>query len=126
MTDPSPISHKQYFDLTLDQVDELQSKPGEYILYYLGFSILTVIAVYTTDPEGIVTPLAAGIAAIGIFAYWNFVSRFARVLRLMTYPIWMWIPACVAPILPLPGILIVVVTDRAVSKSLTKALEQQD
>lgn len=128
MTDPTPTppSFKQYFRLTLDEVDEIQSKRGEYILYYVGYSILNGIALYTRDPENIFSTLAIGIVVLAVFVYWQFVTRFSRVLRLMTYPAWMWIPACIAPLLPLPAILIVVVADRSVSKSLTKALEQQE
>lgn len=126
MTDPTPASFKQYFSLTLDEVDEIQSKRGEYILYYVGYCMLNGLALYTGDLENVFSPLAIGIAAVGIFIYWRFVSRFSRVLRLMTYPGWMWIPASIVGIVPLPGILIVVVVDRTISKSITKALEQQD
>ena len=58
--------------------------------------------------------------------YVFFAVRFVQVLRLMRYTFWMYLPACVMAIIPMPGVLMVAYIDRGISKTLRKGLDARE
>lgn len=124
MTDDNQAPSKAYKVLTFDEVEEIQTKRGEYIVYYMGYLLSHLIAYFTTDPEVPLTPLVAVLLLAALYTFVSFLIRFARVFTLMDYPKWMWIPACIAGTLPIPGVLVVAMADRSVARTLNKALDE--
>ena len=122
LTGEKPVA---VFRLPLEWVDRINSWRAQYILLYvIWLAIQVYLYVQYVESEGApmnVTLLAGSSVLIVLF----FV-RFIQVLRAMQYTFWMYVPACLLAILPIPGVLIVAYIDRAIAKALRRGLDARE
>lgn len=97
--------------------------PAKRIQYVVLYSLLALAWILTRIAllRGVSVPELVGIATIVIQIL--FYLRLVDVLIIMAFPVYMIIAICVFVFIPLPGIIVMVVLDRYISKMWIKADE---
>ena len=113
------------FTLSLETIERINVLRAQYILVYLawvGIQLYFIVRYTQTQGQLPLWPVMVLTNLMYVF----FAVRFVQVLRLMRYTFWMYLPACVMAIIPMPGVLMVAYIDRGISKTLRKGLDARE
>jgi hypothetical protein len=106
--------------LSIDQVHRINARRMKYIGLYLIWFAAQAYWLLASSPPGYAVVIAASVVLF------MFYILFYSVLRAMAYPILLILAVFFMAFFPIPGLIIVVMVDRSISKVLRKGIEDAE
>lgn len=119
---PDTVLPPDTFVITKEAFDAVPRLRAQYILAYALAFVLWLVSQIAVL-RGYEFPLGAGIGVLVVIVACQvvFYFGFVKVLRVMGYPTYMIVGACVFVFIPVPGIFIIALFDQRIAKAWAQA-----